>query len=390
MGTKTTVQTQSTEKNTPPAWAQPGLEAIGNRISQILPNVPGEAYTGDFLAQPTALDRGVVRGYQNNADFARSMSIPALAAMNMGLTQMPTFEGPGLGAGTGSFANYDPTAVQGTIASAIKPVTRNLMENILPQIRSAGIESGAYGSEKSMTTLPGLAIRDANESMNDIATRIAYQDFSDQQQRTLSAYGLGTQRGLGAADTLTGRLNQFPSLLDSVMRMQTGATDIDAQAAAYDKALTQSEIDNQINKTEYNIRQPFQGLDVAAALLGQVANPWGIRSTSGTQTQTSGGLGAVVQGVAGLGLAGASLFGAGGPLSSLFKTTAGAGASDRRLKRDIIKLHEEPDGLGVYGFKYNWSDDTQLGVMADEVAEIRPWALGPEVAGFQTVNYGAL
>ena len=30
------------------------------------------------------------------------------------------------------------------------------------------------------------------------------------------------------------------------------------------------------------------------------------------------------------------------------------------------------------------------GVMADEVAALRPWALGPEVAGFATVNYAAL
>jgi hypothetical protein len=31
-----------------------------------------------------------------------------------------------------------------------------------------------------------------------------------------------------------------------------------------------------------------------------------------------------------------------------------------------------------------------LGVMADEVAKLRPWALGPKRAGFATVNYGAL
>lgn len=64
--------------------------------------------------------------------------------------------------------------------------------------------------------------------------------------------------------------------------------------------------------------------------------------------------------------------------------------SDRRLKRDIAKIGELDDGLGIYSYRYIWSDDLQQGVMADEVAALRPWALGPEVNGFATVNYGAI
>lgn len=71
--------------------------------------------------------------------------------------------------------------------------------------------------------------------------------------------------------------------------------------------------------------------------------------------------------------------------------TAGALAfSDRRLKRDIVKIGELDDSLGIYGYRYIWSDEPQRGVMADEVAQLRPWALGPQVNGFATVNYGAL
>lgn len=64
--------------------------------------------------------------------------------------------------------------------------------------------------------------------------------------------------------------------------------------------------------------------------------------------------------------------------------------SDRRLKTDIEKLGEEPDGLGVYRFRYLWEDSPREGVMADEVAELRPWALGPVVDGYSTVIYEAL
>lgn len=66
------------------------------------------------------------------------------------------------------------------------------------------------------------------------------------------------------------------------------------------------------------------------------------------------------------------------------------GISDRRAKRDIVKIGEAPDGLGLYRFRYLWSDEAQEGVMADEVAKIRPWALGPKIAGFDTVRYDLL
>lgn len=64
--------------------------------------------------------------------------------------------------------------------------------------------------------------------------------------------------------------------------------------------------------------------------------------------------------------------------------------SDRRLKHAIEKVGEFADGLGIYIFSYLGRKDRIKGVMADEVAKLRPWALGSKIAGYQTVNYGAL
>ena len=64
--------------------------------------------------------------------------------------------------------------------------------------------------------------------------------------------------------------------------------------------------------------------------------------------------------------------------------------SDRRLKHKIRKVGEFADGLGIYIFSYLGSRQRIKGVMADEVAQLRPWALGPKIAGYATVNYGAL
>lgn len=119
-----------------------------------------------------------------------------------------------------------------------------------------------------------------------------------------------------------------------------------------------------------------------------------------------------LQGLAKLGLAGGSLVAdagqyskskGAGPLGSI---AAGVGsllstigpavaASDRRLKTNIEKIGELADGLGVYEFDYlpvmDLPGGRQRGVMADEVARLRPWALGPELpGGFASVDYGAL
>lgn len=68
-------------------------------------------------------------------------------------------------------------------------------------------------------------------------------------------------------------------------------------------------------------------------------------------------------------------------------------ASDRRLKMDISEVGREADGLGVYQYRYvTDAPDSELrtGVMADEVRELRPWALGPTRNGFMTVDMGKL
>lgn len=62
-------------------------------------------------------------------------------------------------------------------------------------------------------------------------------------------------------------------------------------------------------------------------------------------------------------------------------------ASDPRLKYDVVRLGELPNGLGLYSFKHIGDDDRVVGVMADEVAEKQPDALGPEIDGFMTVDY---
>lgn len=70
--------------------------------------------------------------------------------------------------------------------------------------------------------------------------------------------------------------------------------------------------------------------------------------------------------------------------------------SEREAKRDIEEIgpwDNKGDGLKKYRFRYKHDPEgaTYEGVMADEVAELRPEAIGPKLAnGWRTVNYAAL
>jgi hypothetical protein len=65
--------------------------------------------------------------------------------------------------------------------------------------------------------------------------------------------------------------------------------------------------------------------------------------------------------------------------------------SDARLKRDIVLVSRLDDGLGLYSYRYLWSDTIYVGVMAQEVALIRPDAIiRGGLDGYLRVDYSRL
>lgn len=139
------------------------------------------------------------------------------------------------------------------------------------------------------------------------------------------------------------------------------------QSGATSRALLTkgTELNNQFYNNYLQQLSGLSGLGLQAG--GLVANT-GQKSTG---TSTGGGpstAGAIASTIGGI----ASIF------------------SDRRLKRDIELIRREEDGLGWYAFRYVLDRIRVVGVMADEVRKLRPWALGPQRLGYDTVNYGAL
>jgi hypothetical protein len=64
--------------------------------------------------------------------------------------------------------------------------------------------------------------------------------------------------------------------------------------------------------------------------------------------------------------------------------------SDIRLKHDIVELVRLDNGLKLYRYRYLWSDQLYVGVMAQEVAEIVPEAVLLGADGFLRVDYAKL
>jgi hypothetical protein len=204
-----------------------------------------------------------------------------------------------------------------------------------PTIRQGGLAGGA------LTALLGLGGDAAEQeaSFNRWLDSSGYQFALDQGNRAISGSAAG--RGMLRSGATMKALSDYGQ--------KTGA----------------SFFQNYLDRLAQ-----MQGAGLSAGGLMSDAGRW---SESQGKTTESGGIG---------GLLGSAL-----SIGSRFIP------SDPRLKKDVEKIGEREDGLGIYEYRYIWEDDEAektTGVMADEVARLRPDALGPTIFGYATVNYGRL
>jgi hypothetical protein len=73
--------------------------------------------------------------------------------------------------------------------------------------------------------------------------------------------------------------------------------------------------------------------------------------------------------------------------AGVMSAPAGALPSDIRLKRDITQVAQLDNGINLYSFRYWWSDQAYVGVMAQQVAEIAPDAVVMAPNGYLAVYY---
>lgn len=152
------------------------------------------------------------------------------------------------------------------------------------------------------------------------------------------------------------------------------------------KALTaaQSGLDNQYANNYLDTLMKKIGIGTGAGQLISGAGGFNNSNSSGQSTGESQGFSS--------GFSNGTSSSKNGMGSFLGSLAGGIAASDPRLKTDLNHIYTLPDGLKVYQFRYKeeytTDDGIQIGVMADEVKELRPEALGPLTKdGYMTVNY---
>jgi hypothetical protein len=243
-----------------------------------------------------------------------------------------------------------------------------------------GIVKSLFGGSSSKNQS-----QSTSESGNKFADQINTQ-FSPwaQQGMAQSSAGMGQAAnvlGLNGADASSGALNDWWGSSGGKFLMNQGMDQIVGNRAAggllrsggtskaiegYRSDLASTKLNeylgNVLNLSQLGTQQGL-GAGQLVTSAGQYSK--GQSTSSGSGSESTGGLGKAI----GFGL-------------SLF--------SDRRLKADIVKLGEEPDGLGRYRYRYVWDETPREGVMADDVASLRPWALGPVIEGYRTVRYDLL
>jgi hypothetical protein len=64
--------------------------------------------------------------------------------------------------------------------------------------------------------------------------------------------------------------------------------------------------------------------------------------------------------------------------------------SDTRLKTDVVRVGQLANGLPLYRFRYLWSNEFYVGVLAQEVLPVVPYAVIVGKDGFMRVNYEML
>jgi len=195
---------------------------------------------------------------------------------------------------------------------------------------------------------------------------------ADRNNQLAAALGLGGQNTadrnsqIGAASAL-GQQNTADN------NTSLNATNASIQSILQALGLVPSMTGAQVNALGAAAQIPYTGLNNYASLVNGLTGKYGTTDSNGTSTTKSNQ--SIMSGLGQLGQAAG---------------TAAMVFSDIRLKRDIEPAGQFGDGLGIYRYRYLWDDEPRVGVMAHEVAVHRPWALGPEIGGYATVNYGAL
>lgn len=365
-GSKTQTATTSNE---PPAYLVPYLQDLAVKSQGAYNTFTGgnlnNPYAGDRVADKTAYD---TQGQQMAISAANAGSGTPQMTYNLAAGLNNKINSGGYAApGNMAYDVKDNNYVQDKIMTSVDPILRNFQERLLPQLKDAAIDRGAYGGTKSSVATSQLA-RDTQQQVADIATQIAYQNFND--TRGLEQADLSQRRNLlqnGLSQELQAT-SMVPSLNSAGTKQGLDLAGVYSGVGEQERSFAQADIDALIQKYQESQMAPFMGLDTYASLLYGTAGAAGGTTTSKAPNPNYTSPGQDALQTAALAY-------------SIF--------SDARLKENI-RLEGQKRGFNIYSWNYIWDKTTRyLGVIAQEVEKICPAAVKNHL-GFKAVDYTKL
>jgi|GEM_PF-1953572 len=274
---------------------------------------------------------------------------------------------------------------QGTqqTVNAAAATGQNVGGNLLKELSqfNQGLASQDLNNQISqLNTLSGQGMSAAGNQAN-IMSALAGQGANLMSQGAGYQYGTGQNLAntrLGVGQQLSSNVGNTTSGLANLQNQQgTTLSDIlGGNASAIANLMSQT--GSSLGGNQMNLASILANLATGqGSQLAGLQSQIGASNAAGTTGQASA-IGNLLSGLMGAG-------GQAGGFANLL------GFSDRRLKKDIEKVGELPNGLNWY--KWTWNGLLGLageayGVIADEVKAVMPSAVIRQDNGFDAVNYG--
>ncbi|MGU3407693.1 tail fiber domain-containing protein [Methylobacterium brachiatum] len=287
--------------------------------------------------------------------------------------------------GSGNFAGATTKAVNDTQSALFadqynkeraNQLSANTMIDSARQAASSaglGITNAISGVQNTnnQNRLAGAGLGQAQQSaMAGVLSQVLGGDQFNSNLGVTKAQGF-----IGAGQQGQSQALQAAGLLPSVDALRYAPASNLLQVGGLQQQQNQGYLDAARDYFNDTQQVPWQALGQYASYPMAIGSQGGTTVTNGTsQTKTSGvsplqsilGLGTSLLG---LGTGGGSTLG-GGLLGGLF-------GSDERMKTDVREVGELHDGQKVYAYRYGDEPRTQIGLLAQEVADHKPGAVGP-------------
>lgn len=190
---------------------------------------------------------------------------------------------------------------------------------------------------------------------------------------------------IGAGQTGQSQALQAASMLPALDAARYAPGQIQSNIGSVLQGQDQSNIDAAMQSYGEVQDTPWNEISRYAGLMGGIGGMGGTQDSYGKKTQkTDPG---VVNSILG---AGSSIAGMGANLGKAAPFLSMLGLSDERAKENIAEVGALHDGQTVYRFTYRGDPRVRIGLMAQEVAQVLPEAVGPMpgMGGLLGVDYG--